>query len=285
MHAAELIDLAALVAMHAPMLVRGRHELSEASIEGYWVSSKCRLDRWGRALKALAAQPATGPRTTTPLVRGLLEEVLTGEVLTRLWTAAMCAYDRRRGSDRAEPIVRSVLIGHLEARHRTLTLLVRGPGIDAASAVLVNHVRRRAERWTDMLLAPLAPLCDIAEFAFDPSRAKDFADDLSLQESLSGGQAWALVQAALRAGFRQGLAPVSPSADLNSQIARSVLAAFPAALFDGTGLPQSEWMLRMTSVSEDAQGMLEELLGPTIRPLSPPSPPSRLDGRPRRFRQ
>lgn len=290
MHTYELLELAALVSVHGPVLVRNSPPISPKSVERYWIASKSRLDRWGRTLKALstandARQPGS-PDAVSLSVRGVLEEILTGEVLTRLWTAAMCAYDRRRGTDVAEPVVRSVLIGHLEARHRVLTLLVRGPVVGAEQAVRLNQLRRRTERWTDMLLASLAEWCDVGEFAFDPERTKDFAEDLSFQASMKGGQhAWPLVIASLRAAFRQGLCPTCPNFDLNAQIGESVLSAFSADLFDSTGLVQSLWMARLSSITNDAQGMVAELL--TGKPGSCGGEPSILDetnGRLRRFR-
>ena len=106
-----------------------------------------------------------------PQFRGVLEEILSGEMLTRVWTAVLCACDRRRHSDEAEPAARSVLIGHMEARHRVLTLLVRGPGIDAEAVLRLNRLRRRAERWTDLLIGHLAGRYAVSEFAFDPPEA------------------------------------------------------------------------------------------------------------------
>lgn len=264
MHAYELVELAALATIHGPALMRMAGRIPAASIEQYWVASKSRLDRWGRDLKrrfsALADSQSPIARGGLK-VRGVLEEILTGEVLTRVWTALMCACDRRHGADHAGPIARSVMIGHLEARHRVLALLVSGPGIGAEQAVKLNQLRRRAERWTDVLIGRLAAFDDVSEFAIEPSRARDFAEDLSVQASLDGGgHAWPLVVASLRAAFCQGLEPTSPNADLNLQIAESVLAAFPPELFDSTGLPHSLWMLRMAAVTQEAQGMLDALL-------------------------
>jgi hypothetical protein len=292
MHAYELIELAALVATHGPALVRGAEEIPEASVEQYWMAAKSRLDRWGRTLKTLSTavsdREAPPRHATSLMVRSVLEEILTGEILTRVWTATMCAHDRQRGTDHVEPAARSVLIGHLEARHRVLTLLVRGPGIDAEQAVQLNRLRRRTERWTDMLVGRLAGFHDISEFAIDPQRAKDFADDLAFQASFEGGQhAWPLVTASLRAAFRQGLSPASPNADLNSQIAESILSTFPPGLFDSTGLLQSLWMLRISSVANDAEGMLDELLAEESapRPRNADTALERLSDRFRRFRK
>lgn len=265
MHARELLELAALAAVHGPALVLSRERIPGDAIEAYWTASKSRLDRWGRTLKGYArrATSAEEPlgRGDQETIRAALEEILTGEVLTRVWTAVLCAYDRHHHTDQMEPIARSVLIGQLEARHRVLTLLVSGPGIDAEQAVKLNRLRRRIERWTDMLVGYLAGLYDISEFAIDPERAKDFAEDLELQRKSPGGRyAWPLLLASLRAAFRTGLSPLVPNADLNAAIASSVLSAFPTSQFDSTGLLRSTWLLRMTRVSADTQGMIEQLL-------------------------
>ena len=267
MHTRELIDLAAIVSIHGPVLIRDAVVISDTSIEDYWTASKCRLDRWGRALKSLSvkladAQPTSGCLISQQL-RGVLEEILTGEVLTRVWTTVMCAYDRHRGTDRMEPVVRSILIGHLEARHRVLTLLVNGSGIDTEQAVKFNRLRQRTERWTDMLVGYLAGLHDVSEFAIDPKRAEEFAEDISYRSRLPGGRhAWPLIQASLRAGFSKGLASTSPNADLNRQIAAAILSCFPPELFDGTGLFRSIWMARLSNVTSDAEGMIDKLLRP-----------------------
>ena len=263
MHARELVELAAIVSAHGPVLVRGIQQLSTSGVEQYWTASKCRLDRWARSLRSFAAEAADpqARRVQWPFFRGVLEEILTSEMLTRVWAAVLCAYDRHHGEEVAEPVVRSVLIGHLEARHRVLMLLVHGPGIDAESAVQLNCLRRRVERWCDFLVGYLTGLADVSEFAVEPRRAKEFAEDLRCQSRLPGGRfAWPLVQASVRAAFQRGLCPVSPNADLNAHIAVSILACFPSELFDSTGLLRSLWLLRLTNVANDAQGMLDQLL-------------------------
>ena len=215
MHARELVELAAIVSAHGPVLIRSGKPISADSIEQYWTTSKVRLDRWARRLKSFVGRAdadARQRRDQWPEVRGVLEEILTGEMLTRVWTAVLCAYDRRRGADEAEPVARSVMIGHMEARHRVLTLMVRGPGIDAEAAVKLNRLRRRAERWTDLLVGHLAGMHDVSEFAFDPQRASDFAEDLRHRSGLQGGRhVWPLVLASLRAAFRQGSARRAPT--------------------------------------------------------------------------
>ena len=239
-------------------------QISASGIEQYWAKSKCRLDRWRRSLKDFSdgvPRPGRNSKSQWPASQGVLEEILTGEVLTRVWTAVLCAYDRTQGTQEAEPVARSVMIGHMEARHRVLTLLVRGPGIDAEAAVKLNQLRRRTERWTDMLVGYLSGPYDVGEFAIDPHRAEDFAEDLHYQSHLKGGRhVWPLVLGSLRAAFRQGLSPASPNADLNAEIAAAILACFPPDLFDSTGLLRSLWLMRLSNATNDAQGLLDDLL-------------------------
>lgn len=265
MHVRGLIELAGILATHGPVLLHGREPLSAESIEQYWTTSKVRLDRWAWALKQFRQQADAKPQgRPQPAMRGVLEEVLVSELLTRVWTAVLSIYDRQRGDAEVEPVGRSVLLGHMEARHRVLTLMLHGPGLDAEAALDLNHVRRRAERWTDLLIGSLMRIEDVSEFAIEPDRAKDFADDIRERGLLRGGrQAWSLTMASLKAAFRNGLSPVSPNSDLNARIASSILSCFPPETFDSTGLFRSVWLMRLADVADDAQGMIEEILSDT----------------------
>ncbi len=264
MHARELAELAALISTHGPVFVRSGLPIPERNIEEYWVASKCRLDRWGRTLKQISTRAVQeGPLSTVAQeasVRGVVEEVFTGEVLTRVWAAVACAHDRRLEADLAEPIARGVLIGHLEARHRVLTMLLQGAAVSSELGVKLNRLRRHTERWTDMFVGYLTGLEDVAEFAVDPERARDFAEDLRFQAKMPGGRhAWPLIQASLRAALDKGLGAVSPNGDLNARIAQSILGCLQPELFDGTGQFRTLWLDRMTNTADDAEGMLEEL--------------------------
>lgn len=270
MHTRELIELAAIVSAHGPVLVESKEPIPAQNIEQYWTTSKVRLDRWAWRLKRFGTgigstnQPDSGVRqhwNQWTGIRGVLEEILAGEMLTRVWTAVLCAYDRRRGTDEVAPVARSVMIGQMEARHRVLTLMVRAPGIDADAGMKLNRLRTRVERWTDLLIGHLMGLDDVSEFAFDPQRAKDFAEDMRCRGSLSGGrQAWPLMMASLRAAFQQNLASQSPNAELNARIAATILGCFSTDLFDSTGLLRSLWLMRMTNIAEDTQCKIDELL-------------------------
>lgn len=271
MHSRELVELAALASAHGPALLRSGSPF--VAIEGlgqYWAASKCRLDRWRQALEHCSASEAEIAADRFPLVgrrlaslplgslKPVLEEVLTSEVLTRVWTALLAAWDLRHDCEENSPIARSVLAGHDEARRRVLTLLLHGPGISSHEALSLNRLRRRAERWTDLLVGHLAIEHDVAEYASNPELAREFADDLRHHRGWRpDGQAWPLAMASLRAAFNVGDRPAN--GDLNRQIAAGVLACLPVDMFDSTGLLQSLWMARITHAADDAQGLISEL--------------------------
>ena len=214
-----------------------------------------------RKLVAAAGEARLPATLAWPRVRPVLEEIVATELLTRVWAAAATAYDAERGDEDLSPVARNILTSHLDARRRLLALLADGRVIELPQAVQLNHLRRRVERWTDMLLAHVAERVDVTEFAFEPARAQDFASDLD-REAAVGQRRFAcqLILASLRASFAQGLAERSPNLDLNRRIGTSVLAAFREEINDSTGLVKSLWLERISRTASDTEGMIEELL-------------------------
>jgi DNA-directed RNA polymerase specialized sigma24 family protein len=275
MHASELAQLAALVAHHTPTIVRGSQPIREKGLEQYWTASKCRLDRWLRALKAhqRSLKDATEQQRGEHwrFLRPMLDEILLSETLTRVWAAIGSAIDGRQGKSAVEPIARSTLIGHLEARNRALQLIVFGHGLGAEDAVELNRLRRRVERWTDLMLGYVLLEHPVNEFAFDRSRADEFAEDLRHERKVgTDSRAWQLVHSSLQVAFEKESRQVAASAELNQQIAAAVMGCLGEDLFDSLGLLKSRWQIRLTQVANDAQGMLTELL--STEPLYSDSP-------------
>jgi hypothetical protein len=243
------------------VFIRGTDPLTQRHVEQYWVASRSRHDRWQQAMKSYSRCSASDALQQWRDIRSTIEEILASELLTRTWAAVACAYDRAHGTDALVPLVKSVLIGHLEARNRALHIMLRGHGFVVEEGVVLNRLRRQTERWTDMLLGYLGPDADISEFAFDIERARDFAVDVRQEHAdPSATQAWRLAFASLRAAFQSGLSDVSPNADLNQRIAGSILACFRRELFDAHGLFKSHWLLRLSQVADDTQVLLDDLL-------------------------
>lgn len=262
MQTRDMAELAALAAEHGPLLIRGPALIPSAAIDQYWLTSKYRLDAWGRSLKRFAS--ATSPRPAVdgrPLaIVAVVEEILAGELLTRVMTGLLCGYDRQRNQSEIEPIARSVYMGHMEARNRALRLLMHAPGVRVEDAVALNKLRQRVEQWVDLLIGRLSNTHDVSEFASDPRRAREFARDLREEEALHGGtQAWHISLSAMKVAFQECLTREAPHVDLNARIGAAVLGCFPPDLFDSTGRFQSLWALRLFAAATDAEGMIAEL--------------------------
>jgi hypothetical protein len=264
MHARDLVELAALVAVNGPVLATCADHVSPSLQEEYWAASRCRLDRWTRVLRSLEMSAGELPRPATlawPRIRPLLEEILAGEMLTRLWTAAAALCDQLCGESDLAPVARNVLAGHLEARRRLLTLLADGRALAHDETLAIDHLRRRIERWTDMLLAHFAGAIDIEEFAHEPARARDFASDRDANDDRAQRRLTSqLVLASIRASVATILSDRSPSADLNRRIAGAILGHFGAGLLDTSVPPQSLWLQRLSLAASEAQGMIDELV-------------------------
>lgn len=249
MHARDLVDLAALVSRHAELLVEQR--LVAADLEEYWVASKARFDRWARALRQLADAPQP-----TEAVLSLADEILTGELLARIWLAAAKAVDQRHQQCEVEPIARSIYLGQIEASNRLLKLMTGG--VIAGDALKkAQAIRQRTERWCDVLLSQLPPEWPTAELAVDAERFADFAAEYQ-QLPDRRATTWALIETALGSAFPPP-GPASPNADLNARLAGGVLACLTPEVFATTGLLRSLWSLRLLKVASDAEDMLGEL--------------------------
>lgn len=238
--------------------------MPQLASEQYWTASKSRLDRWRRLLKQLtvaADQPVKPATLSWPRVRPVLEEILTSELLTRIWTATSAAYDAARSDQDLEPIARNIYSGHLDVRRRLLSLMTDGRSLPGKEVQALDQLRRRVERWGDMLLAHLADAVPIEEFAFDASRARDFASDLD-QDAAHNDREFTtqLMLTSLRASFSFGLADRTPNSDLSRKIGSAILACFREELTSTTGLSPALWLERISRTASDTEGMIEELL-------------------------
>ena len=283
MHVRESVELGAILACHGSLFIRRAGAVRPKTVEQYWVASKCRLGHWTRALKDYQVHSDNarndGSQRAWTVVRSVIEEILATELLSRVWSGLTCGWDQRHEQAVFDPLVRSVFQGHLEARNRALNIMVYGCGFRMEEAVSLNHLRRRIERWTDMLLAYVTPEYDAGEFAFDAKRMRDFSDDLQPRSRLAPDEPTRqVVLASLRLAFRTGLHRHSPNAELNRRIASSILSCLDEDLFEASGLLRSLWVERLYCTTNETQGMIDELLW-----LDAPSGAPRTLGRLPRF--
>lgn len=150
----------------------------------------------------------------------LLEEILVAEIQCRVFTCLLEQTGGRETTKAAASVVRSVWLGHQEIRCRILAWLAEGIGVSMPLADEVNRIRRRCERWSDLLLAKIGG--DLAQsFSVDAARFAQFAqmEDESIDVVVE-------VEPMLRGSLEQmfGLDGEERAAfpDLNQQIYQSI---------------------------------------------------------------
>ncbi len=270
MQACDLVEFAAILASNGSAIVGHAAHFSSSGLEQYWTAARCRHERWCRDLKQFSQElHSVRAHDLTERWRQMgqiIEEILTTEILTRVWGAICCASERHRGLDEASSLVRNILTAHLEARHRALNLMVYGHGLRVEEAVLLNRMRRRNERWNDVLLSQLSAVADVSEFAFSASRVRDFAGEV--RTSRDRATAWSLLLAALRVAYQYPAPAESPNADVNSRVAAGILGCLPRELFESTGMLKSMWLWRIQHAASDTQGLIEQLIQLDAAPSS-----------------
>ncbi|MES2791963.1 MAG: hypothetical protein V4719_20280 [Planctomycetota bacterium] len=235
----QTVEIAALISAFSPHIVEGREPLPAGMLEKFWDRSQRRLKLWLAAVTQYQRQYSrVAPNEHAQLWRDLepiLEEILTSEVLTRVWCATLTARDQAQGTRITEPIARHVLIGQLDARKRALQLLVTDTTLGFEQLTKIDRIRRRVERWTDLLLGHLVESYRVDDFAFDPVRAREFGSQQLLQSNeRPRDQTWVLLLVGLQMAFPESPTPL-PHELLQGEIAASILACFPPSAFQAAG--------------------------------------------------
>ena len=175
----DIVAGAATMARHGPQLLLAAPATIQSRCQEYWLASHERFQRWAAALKVHEApyrlMHEDEQHQRWLRLHGLFEEILASEVFTRVWTAI----GRDLGAEyEIESFVRIVYLNQLQTRKRALKLLLKET-ISYRQSAQLDKLRRRSERWTDLLLAHLAEHRPVEEYAFELSRVDDFAETLA----------------------------------------------------------------------------------------------------------
>ncbi len=262
MQPSDHLELAAFLSTHAERLIAQGSPLPARLLNRYWSASKARWEVWMRVLKRFGSTAASADRhrPAWPRVRAVIQQILISDVPTRVWTAAVAASDAQRCVCEAEPVARSVLVAHAEVRCRALELLLHTPGVSADEAMRLNRLRRQSERWSDVFVGHLATRHEVAHFAANPARAKDFAADFRERpEWQPGASGWRLLGGAWRRGLASSLRGGPRLDDRGEEVAAAVLECFEPEELIAAGLSQSLWLMRFESVAWQTHEMVEQL--------------------------
>lgn len=259
MHSRQLVEVAGLLSLRCGPLLKSGATLCSDTLSEYWIASRCRLDCWGRTLRLLGhSRSAPPPDEAGDLLIRLVEEITLSESLTRIVAAICSADDQRRSGEEAGPIGQNALDGHREAASRLRALVFAWWPAESPRSRHSRSLTKQTERWTDVLLAYVAASADVEQYAFDPSRLREYLYDVQTHGAESSQAASQLLAFGLRESFSTARqAPLNE--DLNRRIAGSALALFGPAGFDGHGLVRPAWMLRAERTADDTVALLSRL--------------------------
>ena len=266
MHARELSELASWAAFASKKMIFGERPEINAATNKYWTYAKCRQQRWMTVLKLFEMDLDEQVHDPLPAMEIVIQEVFLSTVLARVWSATLMAHDHHHNTDELTGVAHSIHISQIEIKNRCMRLLLREDLQDKPIVERCNQLRKKIERWTDMLLGQIPDLEAATVFAFEPNRVKDFIRENDYNgESCETRQS--LYTAALSKDLRETTSSYSANPALNRKIAAGILACFPADRFGGYGLPESAQSLLMENTSEDTQSLVDGLFELDSRPL------------------
>lgn len=235
----QIAETAAFASARSAFLLEDRSPVSQEHLQNYWKCCRGRTLDWLRRLETLSGEATSASPddhlTMWESARPLVDEILVTDILTRVWATVLAASDQNRGSRDASPIARHTFNGHLDARNRALRLVLHDLQIPVSEVARVDRLRRKTERWTDILIGHLALNFQLDEFCHEPDRAVEFGEG-QIREILRATDEplWEFVLTGIRLAFAQQQEP-TPSETWNQGIVRSVLGSFPADSFDEFG--------------------------------------------------
>jgi hypothetical protein len=218
---------------------------------------------WLRLLERTASEASTASsgeheqiwRTVAPVV----DEILVSEILTRVWATVLTAADLNRGTRETTSIARHTFNGHLDVRNRAVRLALHELRLPLGELARVDRLRRKTERWTDILIGHLVLNFQVDEFAFEAERAVEFGEG-QLRDILRATDEplWEFVMTGIRLAFSQQQEQLVSDA-WHRGIVRSVLGSFPADSFEESGTFKSIRRIRIERGPAGSDRVLEAL--------------------------
>lgn len=197
---------------------------SARGLESYW---EC-----VRQLRLGWQQRLPDPLDRVALPCDVLAEILVAELPIRVWsTVLLCGRDATHRDD-LHPIVKHAFDSLEPVRRQVYRLLLNSdPEPDDRQVRAIDGLRRRCDRWIDLLAGPAALSADVWDFVSEPRRARDFGEEaLGDDESPTSIAVEKLATAGLRMAFMVDLPGGGRSVSDFEPLARSIQAELPPHL-------------------------------------------------------
>lgn len=252
MNLRSVVELLALLSAHSPTLIQSGSGIPGDTLQRYWTCSGAQARLWlaeldrpqELQLDGIIAELGGNPPDITPV----FADILLGGMSVRVWGAIILACDKNAGGCEGVSIARGVLAQHNLVWNRMLKYLVVQSD-ESPEPARLDQLRRKVERWTDILVGHLVRRYGVTECAFDADRARDFGD-----EQLSDGgrqelHVWDLYLTCLRTSFPALKLPRGRLNYLREEQLRQMLASYPPEVFSETGTMKPAWLYRLESAN------------------------------------
>ncbi|MEZ6066158.1 MAG: hypothetical protein R3B90_10715 [Planctomycetaceae bacterium] len=242
-----IAELSALVTLYADDIASCDRPIANGCLQPYLFHSREQQCLWRGQFRQLKVVQSLAPRRFALGCQQLLEELLVSELLCRVWTAVMAASDQQCQQVHAEPIARHVLVGVLEQRIELLRFMVSEAAVPLGGMLQADRLRRRCERWTDLLIGVMANRHDVLEFAVDRDRAQEFAENHREESGTSARLAWQLIARGIRIAVPETTIAAVHQPAYEGVIA-AILSAIPGDAFNSNGEFHTRWVRRIAAI-------------------------------------
>lgn len=253
------VEAAVLIAVHSRYLASGVIPVWRTALIDYWIASRMRQDQWSVFLRQLDSDPERITSTRRRALVRLSQELLVSEVLTRVWTAT-AAIIPHPAQEEIELLSRSVYSGHLDARRRVLTRLLEACELGFERARRLDVLRRRCERWTDMLLGSLPNPLVTQEFSFDFGRVKEYHRTFFRTAVNARVAAETLYLCSVRQESGGIRTSAFPNRALNRRIIMDLIGCFGHDVVDAVAKQHDLWEHRMEQRTHELTSLVTHLI-------------------------
>lgn len=239
-----LVEVALLASRTGRLAMEDRREPSRKSLRDFWQQSRALQKLWNERLATWSAETDLELKQLAELA----SQLFATELLTRVWSTVLSGIDQQTGQDDLSRVARNVVSGLLQVRHDVMSRLLQLPESSSRYVAEIERLRRRCDRWADLLIGNLVGDRNLFEFAFEVERARDFAIESSEYDPSTGPHPVEhLVTAGLRMAFLSQLpeSPLKEPAFLG--LVQSILGGVPQEAFHRDGSLRSALERRVSS--------------------------------------